>query len=314
MNCARHWPLCAAKWKVWSNKRARLPELSDRAGSALEEVDRLSKIVDALFAISRLDAGEAQQEWERFDLAPLAASTTEQMSLLAEDKGISVACNAEGNVSVEGDRARIKQVVVNLLDNAIKYTPPGGSINLNVRARDGKAVLEVVDTGIGIPAEARCRIFSSAFFGWTRRARATRAGPGWGWPLSNLFAPRMAARWKWKAPKGRAAGSRWNCPWRNRRGKRKCMTDENSKPEGLLPFRRSRVFGRPPAVGALVGCSATILVIVIICIFCAATASGRSGMPDTDRADGGGGQGGPGRPLQRSDHSRRNSVRTWRRN
>jgi len=57
--------------------------LSDRAGSVLEEVDRLAKIVDALFAISRLDAGESQQEWERFDLAPLAASTTEQMSLLA---------------------------------------------------------------------------------------------------------------------------------------------------------------------------------------------------------------------------------------
>jgi heavy metal sensor kinase len=140
-----------------------LPELSDRAGSVLEEVDRLAKIVDALFAISRLDAGESQQGWERFDLAPLAAGTTEQMSLLAEDKGISVACNAEGKVSVDGDRARIKQVVVNLLDNAIKYTPPGGTISLNVRARDGKAVLEVADTGMGIPAGALPHIFERFF-------------------------------------------------------------------------------------------------------------------------------------------------------
>jgi heavy metal sensor kinase len=151
-----------------------LPEFSDRAGSALEEVDRLVKIVDALFAISRIDAGEAQQERARFDLAPLAASTTEQMSLLAEDKGVSVACNIQGNVSVEGDRSRIKQVVVNLLDNAIKYTPSGGSINLNVHAFDSKAVIEVADTGIGIPASALPHIFERFFR--VDKARSRDAG------------------------------------------------------------------------------------------------------------------------------------------
>jgi heavy metal sensor kinase len=158
-------PLAALRGEMESvvEQARALPELRDRAGSALEEVDRLAKIVDALFAISRLDAGESQQEWERFDLAPLAASTTEQMSLLAEDKGIAVACNVQGKVSVDGDRARIKQVVVNLLDNAIKYTPAGGTINLNVHARGGKAVLEVVDTGIGIPAGALPHIFERFF-------------------------------------------------------------------------------------------------------------------------------------------------------
>jgi heavy metal sensor kinase len=158
-------PLAALRGEMESvvEQTRALPELSDRAGSALEEVDRLAKIVDALFAISRLDAGEAQQEWARFDLAAVAASTTEQMSLLAEDKGISVACDVQGHVSVEGDRARIRQVVVNLLDNAIKYTPPGGSIRLNVRAHDSKAILEVVDTGIGIPAEALPHLFERFF-------------------------------------------------------------------------------------------------------------------------------------------------------
>ncbi|HEV7927622.1 MAG TPA: ATP-binding protein [Verrucomicrobiae bacterium] len=140
-----------------------LPELRDKIGSALEEVDRLAKIVQTLFAISRLDAGEAQQEWRRFDLAGVAADTAGQMSLLAEDKEISVNCNVEQEAVVEGDRARIKQVVVNLLDNAIKYTPPGGSIQLNVRARDGKAVLEVLDTGIGIPAAALPHVFERFF-------------------------------------------------------------------------------------------------------------------------------------------------------
>jgi heavy metal sensor kinase len=169
-------PLAALRGEMESvvEQARTLPELSDRAGSVLEEVDRLAKIVDALFAISRLDAGESQQEWERFDLAPLAASTTEQMSLLAEDKGIAVACNVQGKVSVDGDRARIKQVVVNLLDNAIKYTPPGGTINLNVHARGGKAVLEVVDTGMGIPASALPHIFER--FYRVDQARSRDAG------------------------------------------------------------------------------------------------------------------------------------------
>lgn len=140
-----------------------VPELRDKVGSALEEVDRLAKIVQTLFAISRLEAGEAQKEWARFDLAKLAAGTADQMSLLAEDKGVSVNCNVESNVTVEGDAARIKQVVVNLLDNAIKYTPSGGSIQLNVLSRGGKAVMEVIDTGVGIPASALPRVFDRFF-------------------------------------------------------------------------------------------------------------------------------------------------------
>lgn len=139
------------------------PDIRDRVGSALEEVERLAKIVEALFAIGRLDAGEAQAAWARFDLAKLAATTADQMSLLAEDKQISVSCDVEENVLVEGDASRIKQIVVNLLDNAIKYTPSGGSVKLNVRAVNQKAVLEVVDTGIGIPASAIPHVFERFF-------------------------------------------------------------------------------------------------------------------------------------------------------
>jgi len=99
-------------------------------GSVLEEVERLGEIVESLFALSRLDAGEAHAEWARFDLAELAATTAEQMSLLATDKNVSVECDSTPGVTVEGDRARLKQVIVNLLDNAIKYTPSGGRVRL----------------------------------------------------------------------------------------------------------------------------------------------------------------------------------------
>lgn len=138
---------------------SQTPELKDKVGSALEEVDRLCNIVQTLLALSRLDAGEAQQKWNEFDLARLAADTAGQMYLLAEDKGVTFHCNVDQEARIEGDRARIKQVIVNLLDNAIKYTPAGGSVHLNIRIANGRAILEVVDTGIGIPAGAIPHVF-----------------------------------------------------------------------------------------------------------------------------------------------------------
>ncbi len=134
-------------------------ETRETLGSVLEEVDRLSEIVEGLLALSRLDAGEAATERVRFDLGELAADTASQMSLLALDKGVSLTCEGRGSVAIEGDRARLKQVVVNLLDNAIKYTPRGGRVSLAVRSEDACAVLEVTDTGIGIPAEALSHVF-----------------------------------------------------------------------------------------------------------------------------------------------------------
>jgi heavy metal sensor kinase len=139
------------------------PEWRDKVGSALEEVDRLTHIVEGLFAISRLDAGEAAAEWVRLDLAGLATATADQMSLLAEDKQITLNSQAPDNVWVEGDRARLRQVVVNLLDNAIKYTPAGGAITLRVTNQASQAILEVSDNGIGIPAEALPRVFERFF-------------------------------------------------------------------------------------------------------------------------------------------------------
>jgi signal transduction histidine kinase len=135
------------------------PELRETLGSALEETERLSRIVESLMAISRLDAGEARVELAHFDLAELTSSTTEQMRLLAEDKDIALRCESEQQVRVEGDRARLKQVIVNLVDNAIKYTPAGGLVGVKVSASNGRAVIEVNDNGVGIPSEALPHIF-----------------------------------------------------------------------------------------------------------------------------------------------------------
>ena len=145
-------------------------------GSALEEVDRLAKIVEGLLALSRLDTGEVKSEWVRFDLAELVATTADQMNLLAEDKHIAVVCDCAERVMVEGDQARLKQVVVNLLDNAIKYTPDGGRIRLKTARDEGSAVLDVVDDGIGIPPEALPHVFKRFFRVDGSRSREHGAG------------------------------------------------------------------------------------------------------------------------------------------
>jgi len=147
------------------------PEVRETIGSALEETERLSKIVQGLLAVSRLDAGEADMERVRLDLAELAAATSEQMRLMAEDKSILLTCDAPGKVMVDGDRARLKQVIVNLLDNAISYTAPGGKVQLRIRATAHRAVLEVEDNGTGISQDALPHIFERFYRADKARSR-----------------------------------------------------------------------------------------------------------------------------------------------
>ena len=93
------------------------------------------------------------------NLAHLARTTLEHMKLLADEKNIIVTCEVDDNVQIEGDQARMKQVIVNLFDNAIKYTPNGGRIILKVYNKNKKSILEISDNGIGIASEDKIKIF-----------------------------------------------------------------------------------------------------------------------------------------------------------
>jgi signal transduction histidine kinase len=151
---------------------ARPDEAADRLGSVLEEVERLARIVDQLFALSRLDAGEAQEERVGLDLGELAAGTVEQLRLLAEDRQISLTCRTQP-APMRGDRSRLKQVLVNLLDNAIKYTPSGGRIEVEAQSQGGEVVLTVTDNGIGIPPPALPHVFKRFYRADPARSRET---------------------------------------------------------------------------------------------------------------------------------------------
>lgn len=156
----------------------QMPELPaeavDGVSSALEECERMARIVHSLMTIARLDAGGERMEMQPTELEGLLRATLEHMSLLAEEKGIVLRSEAVGPVYVMGDAMRLKQVIVNLVDNAIRYTPYGGRIVVRLGVDGGRAVLAVEDTGIGIPAESLGLVFER--FYRTDQARSRESG------------------------------------------------------------------------------------------------------------------------------------------
>jgi heavy metal sensor kinase len=153
--------------------------LEDQIGSALEETHRMSRIVESLLTISRLDVGEVKLDKLRLDLSDLAASTTGEMRVLAQEKAIALRTSIENGIYVDGDRTRLQQVVVNLIDNAIKYTQECGTIEVRVQSEGNNAVLEVSDNGVGIPACAISHVFERFYRADKARSRAS-GGAGLG--------------------------------------------------------------------------------------------------------------------------------------
>jgi two-component system heavy metal sensor histidine kinase CusS len=127
--------------------------------SILEESDRLARLTDQLLTISREDAGVARQIRERVDLTALVGGVVETMRVLAETKSLRLQLDENGLVEIQGDGARLRQVFFNLIDNAIKYTPEGGAIEIRVEKSANKVRVIVKDSGIGIPAEHLPHVF-----------------------------------------------------------------------------------------------------------------------------------------------------------
>jgi heavy metal sensor kinase len=128
-------------------------------GSILEECDRLTRLTDQLLTLAREDAGAATRANKPVDLTSLAAETAEAMRPLADANGLSLTFIGPAAEWVAGDESRLRQVFYNLLDNAIKYTPTGGAVEVRVESRDGAAVATVRDTGEGIAPEHLPRAF-----------------------------------------------------------------------------------------------------------------------------------------------------------
>jgi heavy metal sensor kinase len=154
---------------------------ADVVGSMLEEVDRLTRLVDTLLTLSRADAGQLRLAQEPVDLVALARDVASYLEDLAQEKGQRVEVEAAGAVEIRGDWLVLRQAVVNVVDNAIKYSPDHTAIRIAV-GRDGeRSWIAVVDQGPGIEPEHRGRVFER--FYRVDKARS-REGGGTGLGLS----------------------------------------------------------------------------------------------------------------------------------
>ena len=134
-------------------------EYKDTIGSMLEEVDRLTRLVDTLLRLSRGDAGTIRLDRETVDLGQLARDVASSLTILAEDRQQRLDVNGASGVEVSADRLVLREALVNLVDNAIKYSPTGSVIDIAVRHEGQQAVVAVSDHGPGIPSEHRQRVF-----------------------------------------------------------------------------------------------------------------------------------------------------------
>jgi heavy metal sensor kinase len=128
-------------------------------GSMLEEADRLASLVDRLLTLSRAETAQARLNIEEFDLRELGENVASHLSVLAEEKGQTIVVEPDGCPRARGDRVVIRQALINLVDNAIKFSSQGGTVRIRVFEEGRFAVAEVVDTGTGVDAGARERIF-----------------------------------------------------------------------------------------------------------------------------------------------------------
>ena len=147
-------------------------------GSMLEEVDRLAVLVDRLLALSRAETGEARLSIEPIVLKDLADSVVADLSVLAEEKSQQVVIEAHGTPRGLGDRLMVRQALINLVDNAIKFAPTGSGIVIRVGESNGRAIVEVIDRGPGIPQAARDQIFDRFFRADSASADAAGSGLG----------------------------------------------------------------------------------------------------------------------------------------
>lgn len=137
------------------------------------EADRMSALVDDLLELSRLESGQATPVMETVDLAALARGEIEAFQLRAEAAGAALEARLpESPALVRGERDKLRQVLVNLLDNALKFTPSGGAVTVVVRAAAGGVEVAVQDTGAGIPAEHLPHVFERFY----KADRARRDG------------------------------------------------------------------------------------------------------------------------------------------
>jgi heavy metal sensor kinase len=162
-----------------------LEEYKNMAASSIEECDRLLHMINTMLTISRTEAGVDPKQFQAVDLAELVRDACALFQPLAEDKGVGLQGAANGTCRVQGHAPMLQRLLANLIDNAIKYTPAGGSVRVGATCDQGVARLTVQDDGVGVTPEDHARVFERFFRGDQSRSQG---GAGLGLSLARAIA------------------------------------------------------------------------------------------------------------------------------
>jgi two-component system phosphate regulon sensor histidine kinase PhoR len=155
--------------------------MRERIGKIEVETGHLAQMVSELLDLSRIESGGTIQAVDLVDLGQVATESTERLRLFADRQGVALHVSvAPALPAVRGDAARLAQVYVNLLHNAVKFSPDGGDVTVTVRAEDRRVVSAVADHGVGIPTAAQARIFERFYKVDRARVRGDTGGTGLG--------------------------------------------------------------------------------------------------------------------------------------
>ncbi len=151
----------------------------EQVAEAVAEADQLLATFNALLRIARLEMGGRVANFTSFNLSELVSDAAELYEAVAEDKNQKFELSIEENLTITGDKDLLFQTLTNLVDNAIKYTPEGGAVSLQLRKTKEHALIEVNDSGIGIPEDELDKVFGRFY-----RVAKSRSLPGNGLGLS----------------------------------------------------------------------------------------------------------------------------------
>lgn len=154
--------------------------------SIINEVDRLTRLVGDLLLLAQAESGRLPLAQRTVEIDTLVLEILQQMRVLAQQNHLNLKLGGIDQVLVCGDQDRLKQVLVNLVSNAIKYTPSGGDVMVELGKTDIEAFVSVSDTGPGIPEEDRPYIFERFYRGEKSRTRS-KDGKGFGLGLSIAY-------------------------------------------------------------------------------------------------------------------------------
>jgi signal transduction histidine kinase len=172
---------------------------------------RLHSLVGDLLFIAQIEAGRLALERAEVEITRIAEESIETGRPLARDKGIELTLVSERVAPLQGDRGRLGQLLDNFVSNAIKFTPAGGSVEVRVLEQAGRAVIEVSDTGMGIPAAEQDRLFERFFRTSTATAQAIQ-GTGLGLTISKAIAEAHGGRISFTSVEGEGTTFRIELP------------------------------------------------------------------------------------------------------